>query len=84
MLRFTLSGEAEIEIHYQLIGNHIVRACAGMNIGDLETGGLEVFIALIPFGFNQLLDRRSSDMNWIFTKMGVGDMRLNTFDPQLA
>ena len=43
-------GKTEVEFHVQAARNHVGGAGTALDIGNLETGGREIGVALIPFG----------------------------------
>ena len=79
-----LGGEAEIEHHFQLAGDHVGGAGAGVDVGDLEAGGREEFVALIPFHGGQLGQGRQGLVDRIAGQLGIGHMALHADHPQHA
>ena len=75
---------AQVEIRTQFARNHVGRAGAGVDIGDLETGRLEIFVALVPDAGRQLGQRRRQAVHRVLGALRVGDMPLHAVHDQPA
>src|SRR6185503_6089033 len=58
-----LGGEAEIEIDLHGAGNDVLRAGAGVDVGDLERGRREERVARIPRRLRELVDRGRDEVH---------------------
>ena len=75
-------GKAEVEDHFAGTGNHIGGPGSGVDVGDLETGGREKVITLVPFRGGQLRECRRRIVDRVACQMRVGHMPLDSFDDQ--
>ncbi len=71
-------------MHIQLTGDHITRAGAGMNIGNLKAGGREIDIAGVPHAVCQFVQRRGEYMQRVDGQLRVRHMALATLYDQVA
>ena len=74
-----LGGEAEVKDHFDLAGNHIGGTGAAIDIGNLEAGGWEEVVAVVPRTCGQLGQRRSRRVDGVFGQMWVGRVPPFTF-----
>ncbi len=79
-----LGGETQVEPDLHLAGDDVVGAGAGMDIGDLQTGGREILVALVPFQRAQLGQGRRQAMHGVVGQVRVGYMTLLAEHAQLA
>ena len=63
-------------------GNHVWSACACIEVRDLKTGRLKVFVACVPGASGQLHERRCERVNRIVRKLRVCDVALNAMHRQ--
>ncbi len=70
-------AEAEVELDVQLSRNDVGGAGAGLDVGDLEAGGGEVGVALIPHGGGKFRQRRRCLVDRVVRQMGVGHVALH-------
>ena len=78
------SAEAEVELHKQLAGDHIVAAGTRLDIRNLHAGGREELIPPIPLRRDQLRQRRHRPVNRIIRQMRIGDVALHTVHRQIG
>ena len=76
-----LRGVAEIHLHLQGSRDDVVRPGSGVDVGDLQAGGLEVPVAPVPFGFHQFTERGQRRVDRVVRELRVGDMPLFPLDP---
>ena len=79
-----LGGEAEVELHGDVGGDNVGCACAAVDVGDLEAGGGEVGVAVVPLGVDEFGERGGGAVDGVFGEMGIGDVSLLAVDFQAA
>ncbi len=68
----------------QFAGNDVGGTGARLDVGDLEAGGREVGVALIPFDGGELGQRRGRLVDRVVRQMGIGDVALHPTHQQIA
>ncbi len=77
-------AEAEVKLHKQLAGDHIVTAGARLDVGNLHAGRREELISLIPLGRDQLVQRWHRPVNRVIRQMRIGDVALHAMHHQVS
>ncbi len=77
-------AEAEVELDLQLARNDVGGAGAGRDVGDLEAGGGEVGVALIPHGGGKFGQRWRRLVDRVVSQMGIGNMALHPAHQQIT
>src|SRR5690606_34588501 len=75
-----VGGATEVEHHFQFTRNHVGGAGTGVDVGNLEAGGREKFVAVIPHFGGQFGQRRRGQMHRVFRQMRVSDVALNALN----
>ena len=77
-------GEAEVEVDFDRARNHVGRAGAGVDVGDLEAGRRKALVALVPLRLRQLGERRGEQVHGVLHEVRVGDVALDAAHHELA
>src|SRR5688500_11171729 len=77
-------GETEIEAYVRFARDHVPRAGAGVEIGDLPGRGREVLVALIPFRLRHFGYRRGHVVDRVLPEMRIGDVALDALHDEAA
>jgi hypothetical protein len=77
-------GEAEVEHRRQIARDHVGRAGAGVEVGNLEAGRREEVVAVVPVLGGQFGQGRGGQVDRVLRQMRVGHVALHTAHGQLG